>query len=210
MVRDDNFVIVFFLPVLKSKLEDSKEELGKELKSLNTKKERIKKAYIDSLFTEKEFKEEEEEEERRAPFPSKYLRQGSSGPDYIKVNIEKTIYLFSPQHFFIPTRNQLLPLSHTQRDSCRAASPPVKSLIHLIPSPSPPLKTKPPRALLPLGASEAYRCATRAPEHTAPENGDTFLIEKNGRIEETAGVRGDSHGQAARRTSLFPHSSRTD
>ena len=73
-----------------------------------------------------------------------------------------------------------------------------------------PSKTKPPRALLPLGASEAYRCATRAPEHTAPENGDTFLIEKNGRIEETAGVRGDSHGQAARRTSLFPHSSRTD
>ena len=78
------------------------------------------------------------------------------------------------------------------------------------PSPSPPLKTKPPRAVLPLGASEACRCATRAPEHTAPENGNTFLIEENGRIEETAGLRGDSHGQAARRTSLFPHSSRTD
>ena len=94
----------------------------------------------------------------------------------------------------------------------RAASPPVKSLslIHLIPLTISTSKTKPPRALLPLGASEAYRCATRAPEHTAPENGDTFLIEKNGRIEETAGVRGDSHGQAARRTSLFPHSSRTD
>ena len=84
------------------------------------------------------------------------------------------------------------------------------SLIHLIPLTISTSKTKPPRALLPLGASEAYRCATRAPEHTAPENGDTFLIEKNGRIEETAGVRGDSHGQAARRTSLFPHSSRTD
>lgn len=54
----DNVVNEFFLPVLKSKLEDPKEELGKELKSLNTKKERIKKAYIDSLFTEKEFKEE--------------------------------------------------------------------------------------------------------------------------------------------------------
>ena len=39
---------------------------------------------------------------------------------------------------------------------------------------------------------------------------EVYLIEKNGRIEETAGVRGDSHGQAARRTSLFPHSSRTD
>ena len=94
----------------------------------------------------------------------------------------------------------------------RAASPPVKSLslIHLIPLTISTSKTKPPRALLPLGASEAYRCATRAPVHTAPENGNTFLIEKNGRIEETAGVRGDSHGQAARRTSLFPHSSRTD
>ena len=54
----DNVVNEFFLPVLKSKVEDPKEELGKELKSLNTKKERIKKAYIDSLFTEKEFKEE--------------------------------------------------------------------------------------------------------------------------------------------------------
>ena len=152
------------------------------------------------------------EEERRAPFPSKYLRRGSSGTRLRKrqLYIERAVALFSPQHFFIPTRNQLLPLSHTQRDARRAASPPVKSLIHLIPSPSPPLKTKPPRALLPLGASEAYRCATRAPVHTAPENGDTFLIEKNGRIEETAGVRGDSHGQAARRTSLFPHSSRTD
>ena len=178
---------------------------------------------------------------RRAPFPSKYLRRGSSGPDYGKDNIyiEIAVFLFSPQHFFIPTRNPRLPLSQIQRDSCRATSPPVKSLgggrdgvwgreggpfwrrglppfpnsfSHppYPPSPSPPLKTKPPRALLPLGASEACRCATRAPEHTAPENGNTFLIEENGRIEETAGLRGDSHGQAARRTSLFPHSSRTD
>ncbi|MFR6518082.1 MAG: hypothetical protein ACLUPV_01965 [Bilophila wadsworthia] len=81
-------------------------------------------------YKREEEEEEEEEEERRAPFPSKYLRQGSSGPDYIKVNIEKAIYLFSPQHFFIPTHNPLLPLSHTQRDSRRAASPPVKSLSH--------------------------------------------------------------------------------
>jgi DNA invertase Pin-like site-specific DNA recombinase/transcription elongation factor Elf1 len=54
----DNVVNEFFLPVLKSKLENPKEELSKELKKLNTKKERIKKAYIDSLFTEEEFKEE--------------------------------------------------------------------------------------------------------------------------------------------------------
>ena len=165
-------------------------------------------------YKREEEEEEEEEEERRAPFPSKYLRRGSSGTRLLKrqLYIERAVDLFSPQHFFIPARNQLLPLSHTQRDSCRAASPPVKSLslIHLIPLTISTSKTKPPRALLPLGASEAYRCATRAPVHTAPENGDTFLIEKNGRIEETAGVRGDSHGQAARRTSLFPHSSRTD
>ena len=46
------------MPVLKSKIDRPKEELGKELKKLNNKKERIKKAYIDSLFTEEEFKEE--------------------------------------------------------------------------------------------------------------------------------------------------------
>ena len=54
----DNVVNEFFLPVLKSKIDNPKEELGKELKKLNSKKERIKKAYIDSLFTEEEFKEE--------------------------------------------------------------------------------------------------------------------------------------------------------
>ncbi len=54
----DNVVNEFFLPVLKSKLENPKEELNKELKSLNKKKERIKKAYIDLLFNEEEFKEE--------------------------------------------------------------------------------------------------------------------------------------------------------
>lgn len=54
----DNVVNEFFLPVLKSKLENPKEELNKEIKNLNKKKERIKKAYIDSLFTEEEFKEE--------------------------------------------------------------------------------------------------------------------------------------------------------
>ena len=79
-------------------------------------------------YKREEEEEEEEEEERRAPFPSKYLRQGSSGPDYGKGNIERAVALFSPQHFFIPTRNQLLPLSHTQRDARRAASPPTESL----------------------------------------------------------------------------------
>ena len=54
----DNVVNEFFLPVLKSKIDNPKIELEKEIKNLNNKKERIKKAYIDSLFTEDEFKEE--------------------------------------------------------------------------------------------------------------------------------------------------------
>ena len=54
----DNVVNEFFLPVLKSKVDNPKEQLEKELKSLNNKKERIRKAYIDELFTEEEFKQE--------------------------------------------------------------------------------------------------------------------------------------------------------
>lgn len=54
----DNVVNEFFLPVLKSKIDNPKIELEKEIKNLNNKKERIKKAYIDSLFTEEEFKDE--------------------------------------------------------------------------------------------------------------------------------------------------------
>ena len=54
----DNVVNEFFLPVLKSKVDNPKEQLEKELKSLNNKKERIRKAYIDELFTEEDFKQE--------------------------------------------------------------------------------------------------------------------------------------------------------
>ena len=54
----DNVVNEFFLPVLKAKIDNPKEQLEKELKSLNNKKERIRKAYIDSLFTEEEYKNE--------------------------------------------------------------------------------------------------------------------------------------------------------
>ena len=54
----DNVVNEFFLPVLKSKLDNPKEQLEKEIKSLNNKKERIRKAYIDALFTEEEYKNE--------------------------------------------------------------------------------------------------------------------------------------------------------
>ena len=54
----DNVVNEFFLPVLKAKIDNPKEQLEKELKSLHNKKDRIRKAYIDSLFTEEEYKEE--------------------------------------------------------------------------------------------------------------------------------------------------------
>lgn len=54
----DNVVNEFFLPVLKSKVDNPNDQLEKELKNLNNKKERIRKAYIDELFTEEEFKQE--------------------------------------------------------------------------------------------------------------------------------------------------------
>ena len=54
----DNVVNEFFLPVLKSKVDNPKIELENEHKNLNNKKERIRKAYIDELFTEEEFKQE--------------------------------------------------------------------------------------------------------------------------------------------------------
>ena len=54
----DNVVNEFFLPVLKSKVDNPKEQLEKKLKSLNNKKERIRKAYIDEIFTEEEYKQE--------------------------------------------------------------------------------------------------------------------------------------------------------
>lgn len=54
----DNVVNEFFLPVLKAKIDNPKEQLEKELKSLHNKKDRIRKAYIDSLFTDEEYKEE--------------------------------------------------------------------------------------------------------------------------------------------------------
>ena len=54
----DNVVNEFFLPVLKAKVNNPKDILEKELKSLHNKKDRIRKAYIDSLFSEEEYKEE--------------------------------------------------------------------------------------------------------------------------------------------------------
>ena len=52
----DNVVNEFFLPVLKSKLEKPKEELTKELKNLNKKKERIKKHILIHYLLKKNLK----------------------------------------------------------------------------------------------------------------------------------------------------------
>lgn len=73
----DNVVNEFFLPVLKSKLNDPKVELEKELKSLNSKKERIRKAYIDSVFTEDEYKQESKTIDSQINFINSKLLENS-------------------------------------------------------------------------------------------------------------------------------------
>ena len=73
----DNVVNEFFLPVLKSKLNDPKVELEKELKSLNSKKERIRKAYIDSVFTEEEYKQESKTIDSQIDFINSKLLENS-------------------------------------------------------------------------------------------------------------------------------------
>ena len=54
----DSVVNEFFLPVLQNKINNPKEDFEKEITNLNNKKIRIRKAYIDELFTEEEYKEE--------------------------------------------------------------------------------------------------------------------------------------------------------
>ena len=54
----DSVVNEFFLPVLQNKIHNPKEDFEKEITNLNNKKSRIRKAYIDELFTEEEYKEE--------------------------------------------------------------------------------------------------------------------------------------------------------
>ena len=56
----DSVVNEFFLPVLKNKLENPKDELEEEIKKLNKKKKRLKEGFINELFTIEEFKEETE------------------------------------------------------------------------------------------------------------------------------------------------------
>jgi len=54
----DSVVNNFFLPMLKNKLSNPKEELSKELKAQEMKKERVRKAYINEAFTLEEYKQE--------------------------------------------------------------------------------------------------------------------------------------------------------
>ena len=54
----DNVVNEFFLPVLKSKVDNPKEQLEKELKNLNNKQDRIRKAYIAGAFDLEEYNAE--------------------------------------------------------------------------------------------------------------------------------------------------------
>ena len=73
----DNVVNEFFLPVLKSKVDNPKEQLEKELKNLNNKKERIRKAYIDSVFTEEEYKQESKTIDSQIEFVNSKLLENS-------------------------------------------------------------------------------------------------------------------------------------
>ncbi len=73
----DNVVNEFFLPVLKSKLNNPKKQYEKELKSLNNKKERIRKAYIDSVFTEEEYKQESKTIDSQIEFVNSKLLENS-------------------------------------------------------------------------------------------------------------------------------------
>ncbi len=58
LVEYDSVVNQFFLPMIKQKFDEPKEQLEKEIKEQNNKLERIKKAYINGVFEIKEYNEE--------------------------------------------------------------------------------------------------------------------------------------------------------
>ena len=60
LVEYDSVVNQFFLPMIKQKFDEPKEQLEKEIKEQNNKLERIKKAYINGAFEVQEYKEEKE------------------------------------------------------------------------------------------------------------------------------------------------------
>ena len=58
LVEYDSVVNQFFLPMIKQKFDEPKEQLEKEIKNQNNKLDRIKKAYINGAFDVEEYKEE--------------------------------------------------------------------------------------------------------------------------------------------------------
>lgn len=56
----DSVVNQFFLPMIKKKFDEPKEQIEKEIKNQNDKLDRIKKAYINGVFNLKEYNEEKE------------------------------------------------------------------------------------------------------------------------------------------------------
>ena len=58
LVEYDSVVNQFFLPMIKQKFDEPKEQLEKEISKYNEKLERIKKAYINGAFDLKEYNEE--------------------------------------------------------------------------------------------------------------------------------------------------------
>ena len=58
LTQYDSVVNQFFLPMIKQKFDEPKEQLEKEIKNQNNKLDRIKKAYINGAFNVKEYKEE--------------------------------------------------------------------------------------------------------------------------------------------------------
>lgn len=59
IVEYDSIVNQYFLPMIKQKIENPKEELQKELKTQKSKFDRIRDAYINEVFTLKEYNEEQ-------------------------------------------------------------------------------------------------------------------------------------------------------
>ena len=64
LTQYDSVVNQFFLPMIKQKFDEPKEQLEKEIRNQNNKLDRIKKAYINGAFDVKEYKEEKHIVER--------------------------------------------------------------------------------------------------------------------------------------------------
>ena len=63
IVEYDSVVNQYFLPMIKQKIENPIEELQKELKNQKSKFEMIKEAYINEVFTLKEYKKSRKKED---------------------------------------------------------------------------------------------------------------------------------------------------